>query len=174
MRARLVLPLAVLLALATATSAVAAPPKGEISGRYAFTFTTTNVQTEPSVLVLRVVDACASPCASFETLERLEGDKAYRGTTPRVWRWKRDAFVFKQVSKGASDCVAGTKTIRKGYDVVSSYRIQPGRAKGGRIRSFEGTGLDDYRVNAKGKKAGCSAGGYEFAITATAVGAPPP
>lgn len=168
MRARLVLPLAVLLALAATASAVAAPPKGEISGRYAFTFTTTNVETEPSVLVLRVLDACASPCASFETLERLEDEKAYRGTTPRVWRWKRDAFVFRQVSEGASDCVVDARTIRKGYDVVSTYRIQPARTRGGRVRGFEGTGLDDYRVNARGKKAGCAAGGYEFAITATA------
>lgn len=165
---RLVLPLAVLLAFVTAASAVAAPPKGEISGRYTFTFTTTNVETEPSVLVLHVLDPCPSPCRSFDTLERLEGEKAYRGTTPRTWRWKGDAFVFKQVSNGASDCVVGTKTIRKGYDVVSSYRVRPGPAKGGRIRSFEGTGLDDYVVNAKGEKAGCAAGGYEFAITAKA------
>lgn len=168
MRARLVLPLAVLLASAMATSAVAAPPKGQVSGRYTFTFTTTNVETEPSVLVLHVLDPCPSPCRSFETLERLEGEKAYRGTTPRVWAWKGDAFVFRQVSRGASDCVVGTRTVRKGYDVVSSYRIRPGEAKGGRIRAFEGTGLDDYEVNAKGRKAGCTAGGYEFAITAKA------
>ncbi|MEZ5100830.1 MAG: hypothetical protein R3C15_13725 [Thermoleophilia bacterium] len=168
MRVRLVLPLAVVLALAVAAGAAAAPPSGAVAGRYTFTFTTTNVETEPSVLVLRVLDACAAPCASFETLERLADEQAYRGTTPRVWRWRRDVFVFRQVSKGASDCVVGTRTVRRGYDVVSTYRIRPGAPRKGRIRSFEGTGLDDYRVNARGRKAGCTTGGYDFAITATA------
>lgn len=168
-RARvLAVSLVVSLALGAAP-ALAAPPKGAVTGRYLFTFTVTNAKLAPGKLVVRVLDPCRAPCTSFRTQEREVGATRDRGGDPRDWTWNGKAFVFHGRLRGGGSCV-GTKKREspRGYDIVTTFRIRPTKVEDGRVTRFAGTGRDDYVVNGKGRRIGCVPGAYLYDIRAVA------
>jgi hypothetical protein len=158
-----------LLATAGAASAAAlAPPKSAVSGKYTFTFRATNVKGQaPGVLDVNVVAACAAPCTIFTTRWTARGQKKSTPVTLR-WKWNGRQYVYgPRTNPGASPCAGrNKKSVAAGYDIVSKYALTPVTARGGRVTTFRGTGIDDYVPNGKGRKAGCTRGEYDFAITA--------
>ena len=167
LRALAVAGLAVLATAGPSHANAVAPPTAMVSGKYTFTFRATNVDDKaPGVLDVSVVSACAAPCTTFTTRWSARGQSSAPVTLR--WKWNGRQYVYgPRTNRGATACAGrNKKSIAAGYDIVSKYALVPASLQKGRITTFRGTGLDDYVLNAKGRKAGCAGGAYTFAITA--------
>jgi hypothetical protein len=144
-----------------------APPNAGVNGKYTFTMRVTNTTIKPGVLDVTIPSACKAPCSRFTTNWRVHGrPKVDPGTWK--WKWNGHEYVYgPQTSSSTSSCLGRNKRdVQAGYEIVSKLVLIPGPVKGGRIASFRGTGRDDYRLTAKGLKAGCKPGAYVLTITA--------
>lgn len=157
--------LAVTAGMAKATTL--APPKGAVNGKYTFTFHAMNSKLAPSVIDVTVTQTCNAPCTVLAMRWRVHGQSSAEAKTWR-WTWNGRQYVYgPHTSSHPSACAGrGNQRIEAGYDIVSKYVLIPGSVKRGRTATFNGSGQDGYRPNAKGRAAGCKPGAYVFTITA--------
>jgi hypothetical protein len=136
------------------------------SGSYAVTFRVTNAKTfAPSHWIFAPKPACASPCAAVSFQQRLTTEKTWRKFV-LTYKWNGSAYaIASRTQRGIADCrsAAGT-TVKTGYDVRSTSTLRPSKTTNGRVTSFTGANRDDYIPNATGRKKGCVAGTYTYAL----------
>lgn len=154
---------------AGAWAATAAAAPSAAVGSYTVTYRATNDATvKPSTWNYRVVGACRiGSCTTLTMRVRLVSEARERSTPARM-TWDGGAFRRSGRISAASSCAGRRKTVPGGYDVVYSEIWRPRSAAGGRVTRFAGRGRDRYVPNAAGRRAGCVAGTYMFAITARA------
>ncbi|MBA3844301.1 MAG: hypothetical protein H0X39_17070 [Actinobacteria bacterium] len=150
----------------SAASRVATPPVS-FTGTYVVTFRVTNTTGfKPTTWIYGVVSACTRPCKSVSFHQRLASETSWRSFV-LTYNWSGSAYeITPRVQKGMSDC-RGTKgaAVKRGYDVVSTQTFRPTRVVNGRAVAFSGRGLDAYKVNDRGRRGGCTAGAYTFALS---------
>lgn len=161
----------VLLSVSTAQAGREAAPQVEFRGTYSVSFQVTNVKNiKPTRWIYNLPHPCTSPCKSISFRQHLASETAWRSFI-LVYSWNSSSYALRpRTQRSIADCVnrAGG-TTRKGYDVVSTQAIRPAKSINRRVVSFTGTGKDIYTPNTAGRKAGCVAGTYVFAITGSTV-----
>jgi hypothetical protein len=158
----------ILVAVSPAQAAYkSSPPPAAFSGTYSVTFHVTNVKNfKPTRWVYNLRKACAAPCKLIAFRQRLVSEKAWRSFI-LIYNWNGSSYaVHPRTQRSIADCAnrAG-KSIRRGYDVVSTQSIRPAKSINGRVVRFTGTGKDVYKPNAVGRRNGCVTGTYVFAFT---------
>ena len=143
-------------------------PRMSFSGDYTVTFRVTNVKgSPPTVWVYQAKAPCVVPCSKLSFRLRLKTEKQWRHTSSTFhWTGRRNYETAPKTLRNYADCrsKSGART-RTGYDVTGRQAILMTRAVNGRVTEFTGSGTDTYKPNAKGRKSGCVAGTYVFAIT---------
>ena len=138
------------------------------AGTYVVTFRVTNAKGfKPTTWVYGVVSKCARPCKGVSFHDRLASETSWRSFV-LTYTWSGSAYAIRRVQRSLTDC-RGTKgvTVKRGYDIVSSQTFTPTRVVSGRTVAFSGSGLDKYTLNDRGRRGGCTAGAYTFALTGT-------
>lgn len=165
---------AIAILAVSASSAFAAHravPKIGFSGSYSFAFKITNVKNvKPTRWTYGVIKRCSSPCRAVAFHLRLPTETTWRRTV-QVYTWNgSDYAVAPRVQRGIAGCAgrAGS-SVSKGYDVTTTISFHVTATTKGRALRVAGTGTDRYVPNAAGKKAGCKAGSYVFAVNASAL-----
>ena len=146
----------------------AEPGAGDVVGRYRFSYRVTNAQGTTR-WIYRVRSRCAAPCLRFSVLTRLAGEKRMARRLS-VYTWTGAAYRRKRTLTRSCPCVGRDRTpVPGGFDIVSQEEIRVTRITGGRVVAFRGTGRDDYRPNARGRRGGCKAGAYLFDVKGLAL-----
>jgi hypothetical protein len=149
-------------------STTADPVAGDVVGSYRFTYRVTNAEGFTR-WIYQVRRRCAAPCSRFSVTTRLSSRRR-PAKRLSVYTWTGSAYARKRTLRHFCPCIGrAKKAVPAGYDIVSREEVRVTRISAGRIVAFRGTGRDDYRPNARGRRGGCRPGAYLFDVTGLAL-----